>query len=53
MLLGFDAETDKSMREPLTDRLNAAAYVTDDRELVITVIQAEAVAAAWSCDQPH
>lgn len=45
-LLGFDAETDKSKRGLLTDRLNAAAYAMDDRELEITVIQAEAVAAA-------
>lgn len=46
MLLGFETEVDKSKRRVLTDRLNAAAYAMDDTELEITVIQAEAVAAA-------
>ena len=44
VLLGYDAETGKSKRRLLTDRLNAAAYAMDDRELEITVVQAEAVA---------
>jgi hypothetical protein len=35
----------RSGRDRLTDRLNMAAKSMDDRELEITVIQAEAVAA--------
>jgi len=46
ILLGFDLETKQSKRRLLTDRLNAAAHAMGDRELEITVIQAEAVAAA-------
>lgn len=45
-LLGFDAAATKSRRGLLIDRLNAAAHAMDDRELEITIIQAEAVAAA-------
>ena len=45
VLLGFDTEPEKSERRVLIDRLNAAAQAMDDRELEITIIQAEAVAA--------
>lgn len=45
VLLGFEVVVEKSERQVLIDRLNAAAYAMDDRELEITVIQAEAVAA--------
>jgi len=44
-LLGFGSEMKRSGRDRLTDRLNIAAKSMDDRELEITVIQAEAVAA--------
>jgi len=44
-LLGFGSEMKRSGRDLLTDRLNMAAKSMDDRELEITVIQAEAVAA--------
>jgi transcriptional regulator with XRE-family HTH domain len=44
-LLGFGAETKRSKRTALRDRLNAAADAMDDRELEITVVQAEAIAA--------
>lgn len=45
VLLGFDIEADKSKRRLLTERLNVAIHAMDDKELEITVIQAEAVAA--------
>ena len=45
-LLGFAPEAKRSKRTLLKDRLNAAANAMDDRELEITVVQAEAVAAA-------
>ena len=48
-LLGFGAETKRSKRTALRDRLNAAADAMDDRELEITVVQAEAIAALSSC----
>jgi transcriptional regulator with XRE-family HTH domain len=44
-LLGFGAEAKRSKRSTLKDRLNVAANAMDDRELEITVIQAEAVAS--------
>lgn len=44
-LLGFGPETKRSKRSLMRDRLNAAASAMDDRELEITVIQAEAVAS--------
>jgi transcriptional regulator with XRE-family HTH domain len=43
-LLGFGPETKRSKRSLLRDRLNAAANTMDERELEITVIQAEAIA---------
>ena len=43
-LLGFGNEMRRTGRDRLTDRLNVAAKSMDDRELEITVIQAEAVA---------
>lgn len=46
VLLGFQVEAGKSERGVLIDRLNVAAHAMDDRELEITIIQAEAVAAA-------
>lgn len=45
VLLGFDTEPEKSKRRLLIDRLTAAASAMDERELEVTVIQAEAVAA--------
>jgi transcriptional regulator with XRE-family HTH domain len=45
-LLGFAAETKRSKRTLLRDRLNAAAEAMDDRELEMTVVQAEAIAAS-------
>ena len=45
-LLGFAAEKKRSKRALLRDRLNAAADAMDDRELEITVVQAEAIAAS-------
>ena len=45
-LLGFAAETKRSKRSLLRDRLNAAAEAMDDRELEITAVQAEAIAAS-------
>ena len=45
-LLGFAAETKRSKRALLRDRLNAAADAMDDRELEITVVHAEALAAS-------
>ena len=45
-LLGFAAETKRSKRTLLRDRLNAAAEAMDDRELEITVVHAEALAAS-------
>jgi len=45
-LLGFAAETKRSKRALLRDRLNAAAEAMDDRQLEMTVVQAEAVAAS-------
>ncbi len=45
-LLGFAAETKRSKRSLLRDRLNAAVDAMDDRELEITVVQAEAIAAS-------
>jgi transcriptional regulator with XRE-family HTH domain len=45
-LLGFAGETKRSKRALLRDRLNAAAEAMDDRELEITVVQAEAIAAS-------
>lgn len=44
-LLGFGPEAKRSRRSLMRDRLNAAANAMDDRELEITVIQAEAVAS--------
>ncbi len=44
-LLGFEAEPEPTPRHLHLSRLLAAAYVMDDKELEITVIQAEAVAA--------
>jgi transcriptional regulator with XRE-family HTH domain len=44
-LLGFTAETKRSKRTLLRDRLSAAAGVMDDRQLEMTVVQAEAIAA--------
>lgn len=44
-LLGFGPEVKRSKRSLLRDRLNAAISVMEERELEITVIQAEAVAA--------
>jgi transcriptional regulator with XRE-family HTH domain len=44
-LLGFGPEAKRSRRSLMRDRLNAAASAMDDRELEITVIQAEAVAS--------
>jgi len=43
-LLGFGPEPKRSRRTALRDRLNAAADAMDDRELEITVVQAEAIA---------
>lgn len=45
-LLGFAAEAKRSKRSLLRDRLNAAAEAMDDRELEITVVHAEALAAS-------
>lgn len=45
-LLGFGPETKRSKRALLRDRLNAAADAMDDRELEITAVQAEAIAAS-------
>ncbi len=45
-LLGFGPEAKRSKRALLRDRLNAAAGAMDDRELEITVIQAEAIATS-------
>jgi transcriptional regulator with XRE-family HTH domain len=45
-LLGFAAETKRSKRSLLRVRLNAAAEAMDDRELEITVVHAEALAAS-------
>jgi transcriptional regulator with XRE-family HTH domain len=45
-LLGFAAETKRSKRTLLRDRLNSAADVMDDRQLEMTVVQAEAIAAS-------
>jgi transcriptional regulator with XRE-family HTH domain len=45
-LLGFAAETKRSKRALMRDRLNAAAEAMDDRELEITVVHAEALAAS-------
>jgi transcriptional regulator with XRE-family HTH domain len=45
-LLGFAAETDGSKRALLRDRLSAAGEAMDDRELEITVVHAEALAAS-------
>ena len=45
-LLGFAGETKRSKRALLRDRLSAAASVMDDRQLEMTVVQAEAVAAS-------
>lgn len=45
-LLGFGPEVRRSRRTMLRERLNAAATAMGDRELEITVIQAEAVAAS-------
>jgi transcriptional regulator with XRE-family HTH domain len=44
-LLGFGLELKRSKRILLRDRLNAAAKAMGNRELEITVIQAEAVAS--------
>jgi transcriptional regulator with XRE-family HTH domain len=44
-LLGFEAEPAPTPRQLNLTRLLAAAHVMDDKELEITVIQAEAVAA--------
>lgn len=44
-LLGFGPETKRSKRSLMRDRLNAAVSAMDDRELEITVIQAEAIAS--------
>jgi hypothetical protein len=44
--LGFAVETKRSKRTLLRDRLNAAADAMDDRDLEITVVQAEAIAAS-------
>ncbi len=44
-LLGIGAETKRSKRAVLRDRLNVAANAMDERELYLTVVQAEAVAA--------
>ena len=44
-LLGFGPEAKRSRRALLKARLNVAANAMDDRELEITVVQAEAVAA--------
>lgn len=44
-LLGFGPEPKRSRRTVLRERLNAAADAMDDRELEITVVQAEAIAA--------
>lgn len=44
-LLCFGAETKRTARDLLRDRLNIAAESMGDRELEITVIQAEALAA--------
>jgi len=43
--LGIGPEPKRSRRTALRDRLNAAADAMDDRELEITVVQAEAIAA--------
>jgi transcriptional regulator with XRE-family HTH domain len=45
-LLGFAVETKRSKRTLLRDRLSAAASAMDDRQLEMTVVQAEAVAAS-------
>ncbi len=45
-LLGFGPEVKRSRRGLLRDRLNAAANAMDDRELEMTVVQAEAVASS-------
>jgi len=45
-LLGFAAETKRSKRTLLRDRLNTAADAMDDRQLEMTVVQAEAIAAS-------
>jgi transcriptional regulator with XRE-family HTH domain len=45
-LLGFAADTNCSKRALLRDRLNAAAGAMDDRQLELTVVQAEAIAAS-------
>jgi transcriptional regulator with XRE-family HTH domain len=44
-LLGFGKEIGRTKRELLRDRLSVAAKAMGDRELEMTVIQAEAVAA--------
>jgi transcriptional regulator with XRE-family HTH domain len=44
-LLGVGTEPKRSKRSVLKDRLNVAASAMDDRELEITVIQAEALAS--------
>jgi transcriptional regulator with XRE-family HTH domain len=44
-ILGFAPETNGSKRA-LRDRLNAAANAMDDRQLEMTVVQAEAIAAS-------
>ena len=45
-LLGFAVETKRSKRTLLRDRLSAAASAMDDRQLEMTVVQAEAIAAS-------
>ena len=47
-LLGFGSDTKPSKRSLLKDRLNVAAMAMDERQLEMTVIQAEAVAATFS-----
>jgi len=45
-LLGFGPDQKRSKRAVLKDRLNVAANAMGERELELTVIQAEAVASA-------
>ncbi len=45
-LLGFGTEAKRSKRTLLRDRLSAAANAMDDRQLEMTVVQAEAIAAS-------
>jgi hypothetical protein len=47
-LLGVGPEPKRTRRSILRDRLNSAVSAMDERELQLTVIQAEAIAASRS-----